>query len=415
MFERYNQPARRVLFATRYEAGRLGGSLIESEHLVLGILTVRDAIVLALCDDLKVDPGALCEEATRSVPRGEPIPTAVEIPFSADIKRALICAASEADQLEHQQIDPGHLLLGILRDHGSAASTLLRQHGMTLRSGRAAFVSCRQRLEAQPPTSPTGSGHTNVVAAGRESAGDGARTHASTHSSAVEQRRMAPLHIGLIGGIGPAATDFYYRRLIAAFARRKTPLELTIVHADTPTLLANLVADDKDAQVAIYTRLTARLQAAGAECVVVTSVAGHFCISEFEAVSPLPVINLLPVVDAAIRSRGRKRVGVLGTRVVMESRLYGQVSAAQLIPPPATMLEAVHDAYVSMAAAGQVTTAQRAVFDGAVRHLVDESGVDAILLGGTDLALVYGDGQSTVPLVDAAGLHVEAIVARACP
>jgi aspartate racemase len=46
------------------------------------------------------------------------------------------------------------------------------------------------------------------------------------------------MQIGLIGGIGPAATDFYYRRLISAFAARKTPLELTIVHADTPTLLS---------------------------------------------------------------------------------------------------------------------------------------------------------------------------------
>jgi aspartate/glutamate racemase len=43
------------------------------------------------------------------------------------------------------------------------------------------------------------------------------------------------MHIRLIGGIGPAATDFYYRRLIAAFASRKTPLEPTIAHADTPT------------------------------------------------------------------------------------------------------------------------------------------------------------------------------------
>jgi aspartate racemase len=42
------------------------------------------------------------------------------------------------------------------------------------------------------------------------------------------------MHIGLIGGIGPAATDFYYRRLISTFASKKAALELTIVHADTP-------------------------------------------------------------------------------------------------------------------------------------------------------------------------------------
>ena len=61
------------------------------------------------------------------------------------------------------------------------------------------------------------------------------------------------MHIGLIGGIGPAATDFYYRRLIAAFASRKKPLELTIAHADTPTLLNNLARNDKAGQAAIFT------------------------------------------------------------------------------------------------------------------------------------------------------------------
>jgi hypothetical protein len=60
------------------------------------------------------------------------------------------------------------------------------------------------------------------------------------------------MHIGLIGGIGPVAMDFYYRRLISTFASNKAALELTIVHADTPTLLSNLASNDRSAQVAIY-------------------------------------------------------------------------------------------------------------------------------------------------------------------
>lgn len=222
------------------------------------------------------------------------------------------------------------------------------------------------------------------------------------------------MHIGLIGGIGPAATDFYYRRLIDAFAAREMSLELTIVHADTPTLLQHLAVDDRAGQVAIYTRLTARLVAAGAGCVIVTSVAGQFCIAEFEAVSPLPVINVLSAVTSAMEARGLERVGILGTRTVMASRLYGCVSAVELIEPTGADLDAVHDAYVKMAASGIVTDAQRVVFDTAARRLLNDAHVEAILLGGTDLALVYREDTAPFPLVDAAGLHVDAIVARAC-
>jgi aspartate racemase len=80
------------------------------------------------------------------------------------------------------------------------------------------------------------------------------------------------MHIGLIGGIGPAATDFYYRRLISTFASKQAALDLTIVHADTPTLLGNLASNNAAAQIAIYMRLTKRLAAAGAGCVAVTSI-----------------------------------------------------------------------------------------------------------------------------------------------
>src|SRR6202020_467140 len=104
---------------------------------------------------------------------------------------------------------------------------------------------------------------------------------------------VGEMHIGLIGGIGPGATDFYYRRLISTFAGKKATLDLTIVHADTPTLLSNLARNNAIAQTAIYTRLTNRLVAAAAECVGVTSIAGHFCIDEFKAVSPLPVVDMI--------------------------------------------------------------------------------------------------------------------------
>ncbi len=223
------------------------------------------------------------------------------------------------------------------------------------------------------------------------------------------------MHIGLIGGIGPAATDFYYRRLIAAFAQRESPLDLTIVHADTPTLLRNLTTDDRAGQVGIYQRVTQRLVAAGADCVVVTSIAGHFCIAEFEAVSPLPVVNMLTEVNRTVQRRGLSRIGILGTRTVMASRFYGGVDSAAIIPPAGPDLDRVHDAYIAMATSGVATDAHRAVFDGAARRLLDDEHVDAIMLGGTDLALVYREADAPFPLVDCAGIHVDAIVARAIP
>jgi len=218
------------------------------------------------------------------------------------------------------------------------------------------------------------------------------------------------MHIGLIGGIGPAATDFYYRRLIAAFAARNTPLELTIVHADTGTLLAHLASNDAQAQIAIYRRLTDRLVAAGAGCVIVSSIAGHFCIEGFKDVSPLPVVDMIAEVAAAVKKRRLKRIGILGTRTVMETRFYGGIASAEIVPPDGDDLDDVHNAYVAMAASGVATDAQRSIFAAACQRLVKDRGVEAIMLGGTDLALVFDEETAEFPLVDCAGIHVEAIV-----
>lgn len=221
------------------------------------------------------------------------------------------------------------------------------------------------------------------------------------------------MHIGLIVGIGPAATDFYYRYLIATLARAGQDLELTMAHADTGTLLRNQSEGNVEAQVDIYCRLATRLQRAGIERIAVTSIAGHFCIDAFKAISPVPVIDLLDVVRLDVGRRGLRRVGLLGTRVVMETRFYGVLDDVDVIAPDEDLL-AVHEAYVAMASAGIATPEQREVFMRAGHALTRSRGCEAIMLAGTDLALVFPkDGNPGFETLDCAAAHAAAIAEAA--
>src|SRR5215813_7587230 len=158
------------------------------------------------------------------------------------------------------------------------------------------------------------------------------------------------MHIGLIGGIGPAATEFYYRGLADRHAKSGTRLELTIANADARN------------QASIFAGLIARLAAAGAQVAAVTSMGGHFCIGELLPISPLPILNGIPEVDAAASRRTFNTIGIIGTRMVMETRLYGAFSSAAIVVPLGAELDEVHDNYVAMATAGRVTDSQRRVF-----------------------------------------------------
>ena len=197
------------------------------------------------------------------------------------------------------------------------------------------------------------------------------------------------MHIGLIGGIGLGATEFYHRRLVTNFAARNAPLHLTIAHADVTTETANLLRDDRAAQAAIFAEHTRQLAAAGAKCVVIPSVAGHSASRSSKHSPPLPPVNLLDAVAAHMAGRGLHRIGILGTRTVMASRFYGRLPSVEIIPPDGSDLDDVHDAYISIALTGEVGAKQRALFDNMGRRLLTEHGCEAIMLGGTDLSLVY--------------------------
>src|SRR5215469_5888648 len=104
------------------------------------------------------------------------------------------------------------------------------------------------------------------------------------------------------------------------------------------------------------------------------SIAGHFCIDDFKAVSPLPVIDMIAEVTQAIEARGLKQIGILGTRTVMETRFYGRIASAEIIPPSGPDLDDVHQAYASMAASGFVTEDQRSIFNTVSHRLLEDHG-----------------------------------------
>ena len=214
------------------------------------------------------------------------------------------------------------------------------------------------------------------------------------------------MHLGLIGGIGPAATVVYYQRLTELMRQKNKRLELTIVQADVYDLIKNNLADQRDAQATIYADLITRLKAAGADCAAITSLGGHFCFAETAKISTLPLISAVTPLDDYFAAQGLNRVGLLGTGVVMRTQLYGQLTKTKAIAPDSD-LDVLGKLYQDMAVSGICTDAQRAVFFEEGRKMVEDHGAEVIILAGTDLNLAF-DGQHDpgYPVIDALDVHV---------
>lgn len=216
------------------------------------------------------------------------------------------------------------------------------------------------------------------------------------------------MHIGLIGGIGVAATVVYYQRLAKAAALRGiSRFDLTIVHGDIQELIRNNLADRRAEQAHAFLPLLQRLKQAGCERAALTSLGAHFCFSELEAVSPLPLVSAVAPLDTYFAAKGIRSIGLLGTRVVMRTRLFGQLRETRAIALD-DEIEMLGQTYQDVAVSGVCTPEQRRLFIDA-GHRMMKAGAEAIVLAGTDLNLAFDGADAGYPVIDALDVHVDVL------
>ena len=166
-------------------------------------------------------------------------------------------------------------------------------------------------------------------------------------------------------------------------------MRLTITHADLVIYLENMKVGKKQQQAEIFLEHIRELQGAGCDAVAISTMAGHFCIDELEAISPLPILNIIPILNDAFGERGFKKIGLLGSKVAMESKIYGGIDSVECIAPRGDALDIVSENYLNMALSGKALDSQREVFFKEGRKMIEEDGADVIVLAGTDLFLAF--------------------------
>jgi aspartate racemase len=219
--------------------------------------------------------------------------------------------------------------------------------------------------------------------------------------------------IGLVGGLGVGAAVFYYQELAQAHAARGRVLNLAMIHAHNIRVREFIESGDIHGLADYLAALIGRLQAAGAEFAVVPAVAPHIAISELSELSPLPLVSLIAEVSREIASRQLRRVALFGTRYAVDSQLFGQLGGVEVVTPQPDEIRYIHTTYFQIVDAGAATAEQHDGLTRLAHKLIERDRVEAIVLAGTDLTLVFDESNTDFPHIDAARLHVNAIVERA--
>lgn len=219
--------------------------------------------------------------------------------------------------------------------------------------------------------------------------------------------------LGLIGGMSWESTIPYYRHINERVRERLGGLHsarLVLYSVDFAEIERLQMQGDWDEAGRRLGAAAAALARAGAEALVICTNTMHKVAAAVEAGGGLPLLHIADATAARIRAAGLARIGLLGTRFTMEQDFYRarlESHGIAVLVPEADARATVHRVIYEELCLGVVRDDSRERYREVMADLV-RRGAEGIILGCTEIGLLVGDADTTVPTFDTARIHAQA-------
>ena len=221
--------------------------------------------------------------------------------------------------------------------------------------------------------------------------------------------------LGMIGGTSWLSTAMYYEQINKAVAKALGGLSsapLVIESLDLAPLAAWELAGEWDKVGETVAAAGARLEAAGAEGLIICSNTTHKVAPEVEALVSIPLLHIADVTADRLAADGVQKAGLIGTRFTMSEGFFRERLEARgialALPDPATAAEIDRIIFEELAKGEVSRNSQRKL-----KTCVTEMGKarqQAVILGCTELVLLVDPGANVLPVYDTTALHARAAV-----
>lgn len=230
---------------------------------------------------------------------------------------------------------------------------------------------------------------------------------------ACKHRRVRT--IGLLGGMSWESSAEYYRIANELVRDRLGGLHsarLVLLSVDFADVEALQVAGRWEEAGALLADAASRVEAAGADLLVLCTNTMHKVADQVAAAIGIPLVHLADATADAVRRAGLDVVGLLGTAFTMEQAFYRDRLAAHgltvLVPGDADRAT-VHRVIYDELCLGVVSEQSRAAYVAVIERLA-AAGAQGVILGCTEIELLIGPQDSPVPVFPTTWVHVQAAV-----
>jgi len=217
--------------------------------------------------------------------------------------------------------------------------------------------------------------------------------------------------IGLIGGMSWESTLTYYRQVNESIKEHLGGLhsaKVVLYSVDFHEVELLQQSGNWEAAGALLADAARALESAGANFLVLCTNTMHKVAPAIEAAVRIPLLHIADPTAEEIKNAGLSKVGLLGTRFTMEQEFYKdrlrERHGLKVLIPNQQDREIIHRIIYEELCIGQVVGESRTEYRRVMADLISQ-GAEAIILGCTEISLLVGQCDSSVPLFDTASIH----------
>ena len=224
--------------------------------------------------------------------------------------------------------------------------------------------------------------------------------------------------LGLIGGTGPESTVVYYHDIVYGVQKRAGETvfpNLTIESLNVFDVLGFCARGEYDALTRDLAAGVERLAAAGAEFAALTGITPHIVFDALQARSPIPLVSMVETSCASARRQGCARLGMLGTYPTMTGDFFQKPFAASgisVVTPNEAERTYIGEKIEQELEYGRIVPETQTEILRIVRRMAEEDGIEAVVLGCTELPLLFAGLEPPVPCMDVMQIHIAALIDR---
>ncbi|OUJ08971.1 aspartate/glutamate racemase family protein [Acetobacter sp. DsW_059] len=222
--------------------------------------------------------------------------------------------------------------------------------------------------------------------------------------------------LGLIGGTGPESTLIYYKKIVYG-ANKQIGKEffpnLTIESLNVFNVLKYCSDRDYDGLTQYLVGGINNLIAAGCEIVSLTGNTPHIVFDALREHSSVPLISIIETTRDEAKTQNVKKLGLLGTRFTMEEDFFKKPFrevGIDVVIPAGRDFDFVVEKISAELEHGIAKPSTQAEFLNIIQRMIIQSGIDAVVLGCTELPLLFNDVTLSIPCLDTLEIHSKALL-----